>query len=180
MLKWLRRSKHQRSIKLDPLRIAGYNNLGLFYWYADSTDKSEADFKKALELNPRYPSGHMMLGRIYLFEGKPDSALLEMMKEIDPDWRMYGLALVYYAAGKEKEADGILKEFIKKYQNVDAFQIAEICAYGGNKDKAFDWLRRAYDQRDGGLAQIEGDPMLRNIHKDPRYTAFMKKMKLPL
>ncbi len=169
-----------RSIKLDPLRIAGYNNLGLFYWYADSTDKSEADFKKALELNPRYPSGHMMLGRIYLFEGKPDSALLEMMKEIDPDWRMYGLALVYYAAGKEKEADGILKEFIKKYQNVDAFQIAEICAYGGNKDKAFDWLRRAYDQRDGGLAQIEGDPMLRNIHKDSRYTAFMKKMKLPL
>jgi serine/threonine protein kinase/tetratricopeptide (TPR) repeat protein len=168
-----------RSIKLDPLRIAGYNNLGLFYWYADSTDKSEADFKKALELNPRYPSGHMMLGRIYLFEGKSDSALTEMMKEIDPDWRMYGLALVYYAAGKEKEADGILKEFINKYQNVDAFQIAEICAYGGNKDKAFDWLRRAYDQRDGGLAQIEGDPMFGNIQKDPRYLEFMKKLKLP-
>jgi serine/threonine protein kinase/Flp pilus assembly protein TadD len=168
-----------RSIKLDPLRIAGYNNLGLFYWYADSMDKSEADFKKALELNPRYPSGHMMLGRIYLFEGKSDSALTEMMKETDPDWRMYGLALVYYAAGKEKEADRILKGFIKKYQNVDAFQIAEIYAYGGNKDKAFDWLRRAYDQRDGGLAQIEGDPMLRNIQNDPRYMLFMQRMKLP-
>jgi tetratricopeptide (TPR) repeat protein len=170
----------QRSIELDPVRIAGYNNLGLFCWYAGLVDKSEADFKKAIELNPRYPSGHMMIGRIYLFQGKPDSALTEMMKETDPDWQMYGLALVYYATGKKKEADEILKTFIEKYQNVDAFQIAEIYAYSGNKGKAFEWLERAYDQRDGGLAQIEGDPMLRNIQKDPRYPAFMKKMKLTL
>jgi len=169
----------RRSVELDPVRIAGYNNLGLFYWYAGSIDKSEANFKKALELNPQYPSGHMMLGRIYLFEGKPDSALREMKKETDPDWRMYGLALVYYATGKEKEADEIVKAFIKKYQNVDAFQIAEIYAYSGNRGKAFDWLGRAYDQRDGGLAQIEGDPMLRKIQKDPRYKVFMKKLKLP-
>lgn len=169
-----------RSIKLDPVRIAGYNNLGLFCWYAGLLDKSETDFKEVLELNPRYPSAHMMLGRIYLFEGKPDSALTEMLKETDPDWQMYGLALVYYATGKENEANEIQNAFIKKYQNVDAFQIAEIYAYSGNSSKAFDWLEHAYDQRDGGLAQIEGDPMLRNIQKDPRYKVFMKKMKLPL
>jgi hypothetical protein len=39
---------------------------------------------------------------------------------------------------------------------------------------------RAYMQRDGGLAQIKGDPLLRNIESDPRYHAFLQKMKLPL
>jgi hypothetical protein len=47
-------------------------------------------------------------------------------------------------------------------------------------DKAFEWLERAYNQRDGGLAEIKGDPLLRNIEHDPRYRAFLQKMKLPL
>ena len=93
---------------------------------------------------------------------------------------MYGLALVYHALGKKKEADDALAEYIKEYQNGWAYQIAEIYAYRGEKDKAFEWLERAYDQRDGGCSTMKGDPLLRNIVKDPRYAAFMKKMKLPL
>jgi hypothetical protein len=41
-------------------------------------------------------------------------------------------------------------------------------------------LERAYQQRDGGLTEMKGDPLLRNIEKDTRYIAFLKKMKLPL
>jgi len=47
-------------------------------------------------------------------------------------------------------------------------------------DKAFEWLERAYKQRDGGLTQMVGDPLLKNITKDPRYAVFMKKLKLPI
>jgi hypothetical protein len=69
---------------------------------------------------------------------------------------------------------------VKCNQNDSAFQIAEIYADRGETDKAFEWLERAYKQRDGGLAQIKGDPLLRNIESDPRYRAFLQKMKLPL
>ncbi|MCI0606599.1 hypothetical protein L0156_26745 [bacterium] len=47
-------------------------------------------------------------------------------------------------------------------------------------DKAFEWLERAYKQRDGGLSTMKGDPLLRNLERDPRYRAFLQKMKLPL
>jgi hypothetical protein len=44
----------------------------------------------------------------------------------------------------------------------------------------FEWLERAYRQRDGGLVQIKGDRLLRNLERDPRYNVFLKKMNLPL
>jgi hypothetical protein len=59
-------------------------------------------------------------------------------------------------------------------------QVAEIYAYRGDRDKAFEWLDRAYRQRDGGLSGMKGDPLLLNLEHDPRWTAFLNKMKLPL
>jgi serine/threonine protein kinase len=61
-----------------------------------------------------------------------------------------------------------------------AYQVAEIYGYRGETDKAFEWLERAYKQRDGGLSQMKGDPLLRSLHSDPRWHAFLKKMKLPV
>ena len=78
-----------------------------------------------------------------------------MQKEPEPLWRGQGLALAYHAAGKKKEADAALAEYIEKFQNDAAFQIAEIYAYRGETDKAFEWLERAYKQRDGGLVRNE-------------------------
>jgi serine/threonine-protein kinase len=69
--------------------------------------------------------------------------------------------------------------FIEGYQDVAAYQIAEVYAYRGEVDLAFEWLERAYAQRDGGLSQIKGDPHLKRLASDPRYAAFLEKMRLP-
>ncbi len=170
----------RRSIEIDPLRIQTYNNLGIYTFYTGSLDESQTAFRKCLELNPKYPGAHMRIGCGYLTKGKPDSALAEIMKESEPVWQICGLALVYHTLGNNKKSDSALVELIKGYQDGAAYQIAEIYAWRGEKDKAFEWLERAYNQRDGGLVEIKGDPLLRNIEKDTRYAAFMKKMKLPL
>ena len=170
----------RHSIKLNPLSTARYNNLGYLTLYAGLFDESEAAFKKTLELNPQFPGGYMQLGRVYLEKGEFDLALEEIMKEKDPFWQMFGLALVYHALGRKNEADAKLAELIKDDANDGSYQIAEIYAYCGETDKAFDWLERAYLQRDSGLPEIKSDSLLRNIVKDPRYSAFLKKMKLPL
>ena len=52
-------------------------------------------------------------------------------------------------------------------------------AFRGEADLAFEWLERAYAQRDGGLVDIKGDRFLRGLAGDPRYKAFLRKMKLP-
>ncbi len=61
-----------------------------------------------------------------------------------------------------------------------AFQVAEVYAFRGDADRAFEWLERAYAQRDAGLAGIKGDVSLKNLEHDPRYVAFLKKMRLPV
>jgi len=60
-----------------------------------------------------------------------------------------------------------------------AYQIAEACAWRGVKDKAFEWLKVAYQQRDGGLGRVKVDRLLVSLHGDPRYGAFLRKMNLP-
>jgi hypothetical protein len=58
-------------------------------------------------------------------------------------------------------------------------EMERVYAFRGEADRAFEWLERAYAQRDGGFTQMKGDPLLKNLERDPRYAAFLKKMRLP-
>ena len=71
------------------------------------------------------------------------------------------------------------KSYIEKYAGIGAYQVAEAYAYRGEKEKAFDWLDRAYRQRDSGMTDLDTDPLLANIKDDPRYAAMLRKLKLP-
>ena len=102
-----------------------------------------------------------------------------MELEPEPGWRVYGLALAYHALGRKKESDAALAEAIAKYRAIPAFQIAEVYAFRGETERAFEWLERVYAQRDPGLAFIKGDPLLKSLERDPRYATFLKKMRLP-
>lgn len=56
---------------------------------------------------------------------------------------------------------------------------AEAFAWRGEKDRAFEWLERAYRQRDGGLGRVKIDPLLISLRRDPRFGALLRKMNLP-
>jgi hypothetical protein len=56
--------------------------------------------------------------------------------------------------------------------------IARVYAFRGEKDRALEWLDRAYEARDADLYNIVGDPLLKNLEGDPRYKAFLRKMNL--
>ena len=77
------------------------------------------------------------------------------------------------------ESDAALKELIAKYQAIDPYLIAEIYAFRNQTDEAFVWLDRAYAQRDPSLMSTEMDPLLKSLHKDPRFAALLKKLNLP-
>ena len=67
---------------------------------------------------------------------------------------------------------------IERYSKEGPFQIAEVYAYRGDADRAFEWLETACRVRDPGVAQIVGDPLFKRIEGDPRFTAFLKRLKL--
>jgi tetratricopeptide (TPR) repeat protein len=168
-----------RAIALDPLSPLVYNNLGLQTYYAGQYDESNTALKKALELNPELLEVRVYLARVYLLQSRAVEALAEITKEKNPLWQIYGYALAYHAAGKKKEADAALAELKTKFQDHAAFQIAQVHAYRGETEEAFEWLERAYSHRESDVTYVKGDQLLKSLQKDPRYALFMKKMRLP-
>ena len=170
---------HRRAVELDPLSAAARMNLGTYSYYSGQFDEALAAFRKSLELSPALPAVHHDLGRVYLAEGRPQEALAEIQQEHEPVWRLFGQVLVYHALNKKNEADAALSEFIAKYSDGSAYQVAGAYAFRGQAEKAFKWLDKAYAGRDPGLSDVKVDPLLSNIRSDPRYSAFLKKMGLP-
>jgi serine/threonine-protein kinase len=171
---------NRRAIELDPLSVPTVFNLGVLNRRAHRFDEAEAAFRKALELNPEYHFAHQALGGIHLLRSELPAALEEMEREPEPFWRRYGLALVYHALGREAEADAALAEISAANGGDAAYQIAQIHAFRGERDEAFAWLERAFSQRDGGLMNLLGDPLLVSLEDDPRYRSFVTKLRLPL
>ena len=173
-------SLYQQAMARDPLSTGVHNNLGLALYYAGRLPEAEAALRKLLELRPGVAVGHAHLSKVLLARGQPEAALAAIEKEPSEAWRMIGLPLAYHALGRKAESDAALRELTEKFADDWAYQIAEVHAFRGEIDEAFAWLDRAYAQRDGGLSEMKGDPLLKNIEGDPRYNAFLRKLKLPV
>jgi TolB-like protein/Flp pilus assembly protein TadD len=167
-----------QAIMLDPLSLRPLSNLGLSYKDSGRFEEAEAAFHKVLELNPQYPSSQMNLGEVLILKGDPEAGLKEIEKESSVIWKGYGLALAYQALGRESEAQEALESFIRDFGAVGAYQVGEIHAFAGNIDQSFEWLERAYSQRDGGMTALLSDQLLNNLHTDPRWEPLLDKMGL--
>ena len=168
-----------KAIERDPLRPASYSSLGSALLAVNRDREAETAYRKALELDPDGATWHNSIGLTLLLQGKTDAALQEMQQETDEIWRLSVLPLAFHALGRRSESDAALAALKDKYAENWAYQIAEVHAFRGEADLAFEWLERAYKQRDGGVADIKGDRLMRGLVGDPRYKAFLRKLKLP-
>jgi TolB-like protein/DNA-binding winged helix-turn-helix (wHTH) protein/Flp pilus assembly protein TadD len=170
---------YQQAIALDPLRTNSYSGLEYLLYVGGRYDEARAAQQKALDLNPQATYVHLTLAKILIAEGMQQQALAEVEKESIAWERLSGLALAYHALGREQDSNAALAALIAKYGNGGAFQIAQVYAFRGESDKTFEWLGRAYKQRDPGLPEFNSDPLFKNLRHDPRYTELLKKMRLP-
>ncbi len=170
----------RRAIALDPLNAAIRGSLAENCSIMGRQEEAEVEFKKALELDPDLPPNHEGLGLVYLAQGRAQDALAEIEREQMGRWRLQGQAVAYYALRQKKESETALSELIAKYQSQNAFLIAEVYSFQKEPDQAFEWLDRAYMQHDSGVPETKSSKLLKNLRGDPRYTAFLKKLRLPL
>ena len=164
---------------LEPLRSNSYLGLGHLLYLAGRYDEAQKELQKALDLNPQATFAHYTLGKILIAERKSQLALAEIEKEPGEWAKLMGQALAYHALGRGQDSTAALGALIAKYGTDGAYQIAQVYAYRGESDKSFEWLERAYKQRDPGLTDMKTDPLLKSLRHDPRYTEFLKKMHLP-
>jgi tetratricopeptide (TPR) repeat protein len=169
----------RRAVDLDPLNADSWELLAETKFYMGQLDEAAADSKKALELNPDVVAAHMKLSEIYVMQGRPQDALPEIdLVRYDPV-RAFLYAIAYHALGREKESDAALSEVITKYNGSRPYETAEVYAFRNQPNEAFEWLDRAHAQRDTILVLTKMDPLLKNLHGDPRFAAFLKKLNLP-
>jgi tetratricopeptide (TPR) repeat protein len=169
----------RRAVELDPLNPSSWGLLGVIRYFEGQLSEAEADVKKALELSPDAFPGPWLLGQIYLLQGRPQDALPEIERIRSDYLREYLSALTYGALGRQKQSDAALSELVAKYHASSAYQIAEVYAFRNEADEAFQWLDRAYAQRDSGLNETKVDPLLKSLRHDPRYAALLKKLNFP-
>jgi hypothetical protein len=103
--------------------------------------EAEAAYRKALELDPGGGRRHYAIGWALLLQGKTDASLREMRQETEEAWRLSGLPLAFHALGRSGESDAALAALKSKYAGEAAYQTAEIYAYRGEADLAFECSR---------------------------------------
>ena len=86
--------------------------------------------------------------------------------------------MIHHALGHPAESDAALQALIDGFGWTAAYQVAEVYAYRNEVDKAFEWLERAYAQRDPGVVYTATDKLLRPLHGDPRWQPFLQRMHL--
>jgi TolB-like protein/Flp pilus assembly protein TadD/class 3 adenylate cyclase len=172
----------RRALELDPLSVSTHWFLGWGAILAGRGDEAISQFSKAAELDPNNPWVRAFLGRAYLFDGMPQRGIEEMetAERLNPnDSYVLGyLGYGYAVTGRRADALKILQRLDEMEKRRYVSRIARVYVYAGlgDKDKAFEWLEKAYQERSDSLAWFRFDPESKNLRSDPRFAALMRKI----
>src|SRR5437763_818690 len=172
-----RQARH--AVELDPLSVIAQGNLARVLLFAGKLDEADAAARKAAELQPTSASSHRWQVVVAVLRGDGATALREAQLEPDEGYRRFELALAQQIQGDRQAADAALADLIANGRDQLAYQIAEVYAVRGEKDKAFEWLQIAFDEHDTGTLTLLVDPLLRGLRDDSRYKNLLAKLGLP-
>jgi serine/threonine protein kinase/tetratricopeptide (TPR) repeat protein len=174
----------KRALELDPLSLSINVVLGNQFYHARQYDQAIEHHLNMLEMNPNNWHARWSLGMAYAQKGMFKEAIAELEKAVTLSERnAFVLATLGYAyglAGRRGDAIKILDEVTKqsKQRYVAPFAIAQIHIGLCDKEQAFQWLEKAYQERSATMAWLGVDSILDSLRSDPRFTELLKKMGL--
>ncbi|MCI0356614.1 MAG: protein kinase [Acidobacteria bacterium] len=175
----------RRALELDPLDLANNGHQGWHYLWTRQYDRAIEPLQKTIEMDPNFPPAQWYLGLAYEQKGAFQDAIAQFQNCVRiTGGRPSMLALLghaHAAANRRSEAQAILQQLsaLSKQRYVPSYPIAAIYAALGQKDEAFAWLERAYDERDSWMDYLGTDPRLDGLRSDPRFRDLLRRMNLP-
>jgi len=170
--------------RLDPFGNRTDPGLGGALFLARRPDELMEYARKMEDLEARLP--RLFRGYAYELKGEFDNAIRELKGLPDAgvvrtERHITALAHAYASAGRRKEAQQLLDELtqISKKRKVQAWWFASMHAALGNKDQAFEWLDKAYQERPSEMIFFRVSPEMDPLRSDPRYQDMLRRMNFP-
>lgn len=171
--------------ELDPVpSLIGRTNLADVYATARRYDAAVEQYQQVLELDPNFSEAQGGLGVTFALQGKLQDAIVHLRKaeQLDTDPEFLGmLGYTYALAGDKAQARGILRQLMERSRSGYVSPEAVVLVYFGmgEEGQACDWLERAYQAHDSGLAYIRTDPIWDRLRPKPCFQNLMKRMGVP-
>jgi eukaryotic-like serine/threonine-protein kinase len=170
--------------QLDPLSLFIAVDANVPYYLAREYDRSIEQSRKVLEFDPSSYLAHYTVGWASIQKRDFGTAFAELQKARsleDKPWIIGTLGYAYAAAGDSKRARAVLAELnqLAQSRRVTPFWLAMIYMALGDKNQAFKWLDRCYEERSPWLVWLKTDPALDPLRSDPRYADLLRRMGLP-
>jgi len=168
------------SLSTDPLSSDAWEGRAGLLAATGDIEGAEMAYRKSLELSPAWTELHLYVGQMLMLRGMLEAALEETQLAKPYDGRDIGLAMIYHALGRKEASDAALSRLTREYRGLWPQNIAQVYAYRGESEQAFEWFEKAYAARKAGLpALVRDDPTVERLRTDPRYKALLRKMNLP-
>ena len=171
-------AREENALALDPLSAEICMRLAFFVVANQQMAPARLLYAQALVIAPNSVRANFNLGELKLLENQPEQALAIFRQTELEIFSLAGQAEAEYSLGHLEVSRRILEQLITKHEMSSPYFISRVYAWRGEKDHAFEWLERAYVQRDPGLAWVAMDPRSRNLRGDARFSALLRKMKL--
>ncbi|MEK6322655.1 MAG: protein kinase [Acidobacteriota bacterium] len=178
------RAEGKRTLELDPLSLSANLTLGwTLYYFTREYDQAIEHGRKMLDMEPNFYGAHWLISASLNLQGKFEEALASHQQAIalgGGSHVLAGLGSVYARWGKRDEALKVIDELkeLMKRTYIPAYQIAMVYGFLGDKDPAFEWLEKAYRERNGTMAFLKTDHAMDNLKGDPRLTDLMQRLGL--
>ncbi len=177
----------RRAQETDPLSLIINADTAEMLYYAHQYDQAIEQAKKVLEMDPEFGLVRTTLAWSYLAKRQPEAALEEVEKGVrisgTKSYLEANQAATYALLGQKAKARDLLLQLQAESERLHKGQlllgIAQVHAALGEKDEAFTWLERAFQNRDGGLTLLKEIPYLDSLHGDSRFADLIRRIGLP-
>jgi len=179
-------AERKRAQELDPLSLIINFELGLAFYYARDYDQAIEQFQKTLELDPNFPPVQQFLPAAYEQKGMYGESIAGFKEwatlKGGSEWSfsMAGLGHVYAVSGQKGEARSVLDELkqLSGEQYVPSSSIALVYVGLGEKDQAFAWLEKGYEERSFQMQCLTVEPRWDSLRLDPRFADLVRRVGL--
>jgi tetratricopeptide (TPR) repeat protein len=179
------RAETNRAVDIDPLDLDLTACWGWHCVFTHQADEAVQHCQQALSADPNEWWAHVVLGWAYEQKSMYPEAI-EQFQKANSIWSdtalpATSLAHAYAASGHTAEAQKLLAQLLQrsKQKYVSAYDLAVVYAGFRDRDRAFQWLDKAFDERSSFLTHIRWDPRLEGLHSDPRFQELVRRLGLP-